>query len=111
MVSNAIESARARTLGSPAPPHARAPPTKAQAKAQAKAAPEARTAAQRRAQLQAQIRAVRAEKATIAEELGKVRAKAEGGRAERRKLAAESLERGRHGGKKLARGGGALLAL
>ena len=54
---------------------------------------------------------MRAEKATIAEELGKVRAKAEGGRAERRKLAAESLERGRHGGKKLARGGGALLAL
>ena len=87
MVSSALESARSRNLASPAPPHAPSP--------SAKTALVATTAAQRTAQLQARIRAVRAEEATIAEELAKVRAKGvDGGRTDGRKRAAASLERG-----------------
>ena len=91
MVSHAIESARSRNLASPAPPHAPSLSTKTTL--------VATTAAQRIARLQTQIRAVRAERATMAEELAQV----VGGR----KLAAESLGRG----KKRVRGRGVLHAV
>jgi hypothetical protein len=90
MVSHAIESAKARHLASPAPPHAPSPSTK-------KTAPVATTAAQRIARLQTQIRTVRAEEATMAEELAKV--------VDGRKPGAESLKRGKERRKKGVRGG------
>ena len=64
MVSSALESARSRNLASPAPPHAPSPSTKTTL--------VATTAAQRIARLQTQIRAMRAEKATMAEELAQI---------------------------------------
>ena len=91
MVSSALESARSRNLASPAPPHAPSLSTKTTL--------VATTAAQRIARLQTQIRAVRAERATMAEELAQV----VGGR----KLAADSLGRG----KKRVRGRGVLHAV
>ena len=91
MVSSALESARSRNLASPAPLHAPSPSTKTTL--------VATTAAQRIARLQTQIRAMRAEKATMAEELAQI--------VRGRTLVAQSLERG----KKRVRGRGALHAV